>query len=327
MKLLKYSLWLTVFFYLSQHFNNLKGLPSFAFPEEFPKIFSQVISVPSGANQAQNPTTAQLIEKIQKNELQQIQTIWEKLGIESELFKENTPVLAESRKLLIPPEGTSLYVFKITNQESNAWQYLFFNIKNRSWNFWGHIDLPNQALTEPLSRMVTIEDHSWLIITSKSNSPEMSGMYQDRWYDLKSPKLKEVLGYNVYQDLPQPGFNKRYLAIVSRTGISGGAYFIDLSSKVTYYSNRTSHSHLEAALSLSHNVRYIWDSYSQLFKNNQLHPDNLHTYSADEVLFRNYLQIEDLAATGDPTHRNAIRDFLKLCSNSTEKRRIVKILR
>lgn len=327
MKLLKYSLWLTVFFCLSQHLNNFNGLPSFAFPEEFPKIFSQVTSVTSKANQQQNLSVAQLIEKILNNEFQEIQDIWRQLGVKSELFKKGVPVLAKSQKTAIPPNGRPLYVFKFTNEEKNAWQYLFFNIKNRSWNFWGHIDLPNQDGTEPISRMATIEDRTWLIITSKSNSSKPPGMYQDRWYDLNGPKLKEVLEYNVYQDLPLPGFTKRYSAIITQTGISGGTYYIDLSSNITYFSNRLSHPLLETALSISNNVRYIWDRYNQLFKNSQPHPEDFYTYGADEILSHNYLQIKDLATTGNLTQRKVMRDFLNLCNNSTEKQRILKLLR
>ena len=326
LKLLKLSLLLIVFFYLSQHLNNFKGLPSFAFPEGVPQIFSQITSITPKANQEQHQPTAQLIERIRKNELQGIQTIWKQLGVKSELFKKTPPVLRESFKISLPPNGASLYVFEITNKESDDWQYLFFNIKNRSWNFWGHIDLPNQASTEPFSRTVAIEDRTWLIITSKSNSPDLPGMFQDSWYDLTGPKLKEVLGYYVYQDLSQLGFTKRYSTIISQTGVSGETYFIDLNPKIVYYSNRTSHPHLETALSLSHNIRYIWDNDSQSFKNNQSQ-EKLHTYGADEILFRNYLLIENLAVTGDLTRRNVIRDFLNLCGDSTEKRGISRILR
>ncbi|MGE5605043.1 MAG: hypothetical protein ACM3YE_05050 [Bacteroidota bacterium] len=327
LKLIKYSLLLTVFFYLSQHLNNFKSLPSFAFPEEIPKVFSQIISSNPNVNQQQSPSTAQLIERIQKNDLREIHDIWKQLGIKSELFQKSAPILTESYKLSLHHNGSPLYVFKIADQESNDWQYLFFNIRNRSWNFWGYIDLPKQALTEPISRTLAIENRDWLIITSKSNSPDLPGMFQDRWYDLNGPKLKEVLGYNVYQDIPQPGFTKRYSATISQTGISGGTYFIDLNLKLTYFSYRASLPHLETALSLSHKVRYIWDSYRQSFINNHSQSVNLHTYGADEILFHNYLQIEDLAVTGDLTQRTVIRDFLNLCSNSKEKRRISQILR
>lgn len=327
MKLLKYSVLLIIFFYLSQHLNDLKSLPSLAFSKEFPKIFSQVTPLTSNVNQPKNLTTAQLIAKIQNNELQGIHDIWEQLGVKSELFKKSNPVLAESYKLLLPSNGTSLYVFKITNQENNEWQYLFFNINNRSWNFWGHLDLPNQAQTEPISRTVAVENRNWLIITSKANSPGLPGMYQDHWYDLNGPKLKEVLGYYVYQDSPQPGFTKRYSAVITQTGASGGTYFIELNQKITYFSNRASYPPLETAFSLSQNLRYTWDSYSQSFRNHQTKSDNFYTYGANEILFQNHLLIEDLAVSGGPTQRSVIRDFLNLCSDSTEKRRILKILR
>ena len=151
------------------------------------------------------------------------------LGVKSELFKKSGPVSGGIFKLFFLPMGLPFMFFKITNQEQE-WQYLFFNINNRSWNFWGHIDLPNQAHTEPISRTVTVENRSWLIITSKANSPGLPGMYQDHWYDLNGAKLKEVLRYYVYQDLPQPGFTKRYSAIITQTGTSGGL-FIELTQK------------------------------------------------------------------------------------------------
>lgn len=327
MKLLKHLLLLTVVFYLSQHLKSLKELPSFAFTEGISQIFSQITTISPVENRPLSQSTADLVAKIQKNELMEIEDIWSQLGIKSTLFKDDTPYLAESFTLSIPPKWSSLYVFKITSKKTTDWQYLFFNIKNRSWNFWGHLDLPNQGLTEPISRTVEVENQTWLIITSKSNSPELPEMYQDRWYDLNSPKLKEVLGYYIYQDLPQPGFTKRYSALISQTGTSGGTYFTELNQKITYFSNHISCPHLETALSLSNNLRYTWDSYSQSFKNHQPKSDNFHTYGPDEILSRNYLQILDLATTGDLTQRNVIRDFLKLCGDSTEKRRISKILR
>lgn len=330
LKLIRYSLLLAALFYLSQHLNTLntlKSLSSFPFPDGIPKIFTPTLSNKPDVNQRQNQSTAQLIERIRKNDLREIHDIWKQLGIKAELFKNSAPVLAESTKLSLHPNGDPLYVFKITDQESNDWQYLFFNIRNRSWNFWGHIDLPMQAATEPLSRTLTIENQVWLIITSKSNSPDLPGMYQDHWYDLNGPKLKHVLGYNVYQDLPQPGFTKRYSATISQTGSSGGTYFIDLNPTITYFNNRTPLPHLETVLSLSYKVRYIWDSYRQSFKSDHPQPDKLHTYGADEILSQNYLQIEDLAVTGELTQRKIIRDFLDLCSDSTEKRRILKLLR
>lgn len=327
LKLIKYSLLLTALFFLSQHFNTIKSLPSLPFSGEIPKISFPVLSNKPDVNRRQNQSIAQLIEKIQKNDLREIHDIWKQLGIKSELFKNSAPILAESFKLALHPNGDPLYVFKITDQKSDDWQYLFFNIKNRSWSFWGHIDLPMQAATEPISRTLTIENRVWLIITSKSNSPDLPGMYQDHWYDLNGPKLKQVLEYNVYQDLPQPGFTKRYSASISQTGSSGGTYFIDLNPTITYFNNRTPLPHLETVLSLSYKVRYIWDSYQQSFKTNHSQPDSLHTYGADEILSHNYLQIADLAVTGDLTQRKIIRDFLNLCSDSTEKRRILKILR
>lgn len=328
LKLIRYSLLLTALF-LSQHLNTLntiKSLPSFPFPEGIPNKIFPILSTKPNLNQRQNQSIAQLIEKIQKNDLREIHDIWKQLGIKSELFKNSAPILAESFKSL-HHNGDPFYVFKITDQQSNDWQYLFFNIRNRSWNFWGHIDLPRQAATEPFSRTLTIENQVWLIITSKSNSPDLPEMYQDHWYDLNGPKLKQVLEYNVYQDLPQPGFTKRYSAIISQTGSSGGTYFIDLNPTITYYSNRTPLPQLETAFSLSYKVRYIWDSYRQSFKTNHPQPDKLHTYGADEILSQNYLQIENLAVTGDLTQRKIIRDFLDLCSDSTEKRKILKILR
>ena len=329
MKLFKYLFLLTVIFYLSQHLNidSLNDLPSFAFTKEIPKLFSQIPTLSPVENRPLHQSTADLVAKVQNNELMEIEEIWRQLGIKSTLFKDDLLYLVDSFTLSIPPKWSTLYGFKITSKKTTDWQYLFFNIKNRSWNFWGHIDLPNQELTEPILRTVQIEDGIWLIITSKSDTPGLSEMYQDRWYDLKSPKLKEVLGYYIYQDQAQPGFTKSYSATISQVGTSGGTYFIDLSQKITYFSNRTSSPHLESALSLSHNLRYTWDSYSQSFKDHRNKSDNYYAYGADEILSQNYLQIADLAATGDRTQRNVVRDFLNLCGDSTEKRRISKILR
>lgn len=325
MKFFKRLLLLTVVFYLSQHLNSLKNLPSFAFTEEISKFFSQLTTISPVENRPLYQSTNDIVAKIQKNELAEIEEIWRQLKIKSLLFKEDTPYLAESFVLSIPPKWSMLYVFKITSKKTTDWQYLFFSIKNRSWHFWGHIDLLSQGQTEPISRTVAVENQTWLIITSKSTSlPEM---YQDRWYDLNSPKLKEVLGYYVYQDLPQPGFTKRYSAIISQNGTGGGTYFTELNQKITYFSNRTSCPHLETALSLSNNLRYTWDSYSQSFKSHQTKSDNFYASGADEILSRNYLQILDLAANGNLTQQNVIRDFLNLCDDSTAKRRISKILR
>ncbi len=325
MKLLKYAIYLFVIFFSFQYLNKLIELPSFAIPEEFSSIIFKKIPSVSSIPESLKKNTSVIIKKIQNNELQDIQGIWKELGVKSGLFKNGSPFLAESFTIPLNSEGNQLHIFKITNNETNDWQYLCFNIKNRSWNFFGHIDLPNQDQSEPLSRTVSIEERIWLVITSKTDSPDLPGMYQDRWYDLNAPKLREVLQYHVYQDQSIPGFIKRYSSTVAETGITAGSYFVDINSKITYLNNQTSKPDLETAFSLSRKVRYLWDTANQSFKNHQR--NNLYTYGADEILTHNYLPIEDLALNGDSSQRNLVRSFLNLCSNSSEKSRILKILR
>ena len=328
-KLLKYSVMLIIMFFISQHIsniNNLKGFPSLAFPEEFPKILSRISSV-TPVDKPQKQSTADLIAKIQNNELREIQKIWTELGIKSALFKKNSPSLRESFNLEITPGEGPLYVYIIADKESNDWQYLFFNIKNRAWNFFGHIDLPNQASSEPIYRTVPIEDRAWLVITSRSNHPNQPGIYQDHWYNLTAPQLREVLCYQVYQDQPGPNFIKRYSASILETGIVAGSYFIDLDTKITYLNSRSSEMELEAALSISSKVRYLWDNTGHKFKNHShRRQDELSTYGADEILVRNYFQIGNLAVNGTPAQRGQIRQFIELCDNTPEKREILRYL-
>lgn len=321
-KLLKYSVFIIVIFFAIQYFNNHKGVPSLAFPEEFPKIFLKLPSI-TPDSKPQKQSTADLIEKIQKNELQEIQNIWRELGVKSELFKKNAPSLADYFTVTHTTEGDSLYIYQISDQDKNDWQYLFFNIKNRAWNFYGHIDLPNQASSEPIARTVTIEDRNWLIVTSKTE--DLSGMYQDRWYDLKAPQLRTVLQYYVYHDQPGSDFIKRYSATVLDTGIIASSYYIDLRSQITFINS--SQPVPEPALTLSQKVRYLWDNTNQLFKNhNPQQHEELYTYGANEVLAQNFLQIEDLAVNGNPSQRNLVRKFIKLCDNNSEKKGVLKHL-
>ncbi len=323
-KLIKYAIFLTIIYYALQYLNNLKVIPSLAFPEDFPKVFTKIATVPSVEISQKKQTIADLIEKIQKNELRDIQSIWRELGIKSELFKNSQPVLSESFIIDRTSKGDSVYVYKVTDNDSNDWQYLFFNIKNRSWNFYGHIDLPNQALSEPIARRVMIEDRNWLVITSKIESPTLSGMYQDQWYDLETSQVKEVLRYYVYQDQSGPNFIKRYSATVLETGMIAGSYFIDLDTQIAYLFN--SQTEPETAFSISRKVRYLWDHTSQLFKNHNQQQDNLYNYGADQILIHNYLLIEELVLNGSPSQRNRIKGFLRLCKNSPEKKAILKII-
>lgn len=326
MRLLKYAVYLTVIFLSFQYLNNFKEVPSFAVSEKLSdKIFKIIPSVSSLPGSPKN-STSDLIETIQENKLQEIRSIWKQLGIKSELFQKGVPFLAESYTLPLDSKGNKLYIFKITNNETNDWQFLCFNIKNRSWNFYGHIDFPSQDSTEPISRAVSIEERVWLVITSKTDSPGLPEMYQDCWYDLKASKLKEVLQYYVYQDLPKKELIKRYSATILETGVIAGSYFIDLNSKITFLNNLTPQPESEAAFSLSRKTRYLWDTTGQLFKNHQPQPDNLYTYGADQILAHNYLQIEILAISGDHSQRNLVKRFLNLCGSSSEKKKILNIL-
>lgn len=323
-KLLKYALYLVIIFYAIQYFHNHKGVLPLAFPDEFPKIFSRIPLLTSDS-ESPKQSTADLVEKIQKNELREIQNIWRKLGVKSELFKKSAPSLADYFTVTLNPGGDSLYIYQIADRDNNDWQYLFFTIKNRSWNFYGHIDLPNQASSEPIARSVTIEDRNWLIITSKTDSPDLAGMYYDHWYDLKASQLKEVLRYPVYHDQPSLDFIKRYSATVLDTGIIAGSYYIDLKSQIAFING--SHSTPEPAFTVSRKVRYLWDYTNQLFKDhNQQQQEKLYTYGANEVLVQNFLQIEKLAENGNTSQRNLLRKFLKLCDDNSEKKGILKYL-
>ncbi len=327
LKFLKLPILLTIIFYALYHFNIVKGLPSFIVPEGFPSAVLERIPKISSSNEPQQLVTADLVEKIQKNDLKDIQNIWRQLGIKSELFKMGAPILAESFPLSLPSPSASYHVFILTNNETHEWQYLLFNIKNRSWNLYGQIDLPNQDLTEPISRPVSIEGRTWLVITSKADSPDLPEMYQDLWYDLTGPKLKEVLRYYVYQDQTISGFTKRYSATIIETGLSGGTYFIDLNTKLAFLDDPVSDPHPDPAFSYSRKIRYLWDNAGQSFKNHHPQSEHLYTYQADEILVHNYLQIEDLAANGNPAQHSLVKRFLNLCNNSNEQRRILKILR
>jgi hypothetical protein len=315
-------------FFISQHISNidnLKDLSLLAFPKEFPKIFSRASVPPIG--KPKKESTSDLIAKIQNNELREIGKIWAGLDIKSDLFDKSGPSLRESFKLEIAPEEGPLYVYTIADKESNDWQYLFFNIKNRGWNFFGHIDLPKQASSEPIYRTVTIADRAWLVITSRSDLPNQSGIYQDHWYDLTGSQLREVLRYHVYHDQLELNFIKRYSATVLETGMVAGSYFIDLDTKITYLNSRTSEMELAAALSISNKVRYLWDNAGQKFKNHSHRSQNeLSSYGADEILVHNYFQIGNLAVNGSPAQRGQIRQFIELCGNIPEKREILKRL-
>lgn len=328
-KLLKYSILLITMFFISQYINKFdvfKGLPSFALPEEFPEIFSQIIPVAS-IKKPQKQSTADLIAKIQNNQLQEIQKIWAELGIKSDLFKKSNPALKESFNLELPSGDSQLYVYLIADEQLNDWQYLFFNIKNRVWNLYGYLDLPGQASSEPISRMVTIEDRSWLVITSRTDSPNLPGMYQDRWYDLQDNHLRESLRYHLYQDQTEPNFIKRYSANIVETGVAAGSYYIDLNTKIAFLNSRTSQSDLDAAFSVSRKVRYLWDNSGQTFRNHShRQEDELHNYGADEILIHNYFQIGNLAVNGTPSQRGQIKQFVQLCGNIPEKREILKYL-
>lgn len=328
-KLLKYSILLITMFFISQHINKIdvfKGLPSIAFPEEFPKLFSKIAPATS-IKKPQKQSTADLIAKIQNNELQEIQKIWAELGIKSDLFKKSNPTLKESFILELPSGDGPLYVYLIADEQLNDWQYLFFNIKNRVWNLYGYLDLPGQASSEPISRMVTIEDRSWLVITSRINSPNLPGMYQDSWYDLQADHLWESLRYHLYQDQTETNFIKRYSANIVETGVAAGSYYVDLNTKIAFLNSQTSQLNLDAAFSISRKVRYLWDNTGQTFRNHSYNQeDELHNYGADEILIHNYFQIGNLAVNGTHSQRSQIKHFVKLCGNIPEKREILKYL-
>lgn len=328
-KLLKYSILLIMMFLISQHINKIdifKDLPSLALPGKNPNIFPQITPV-APINKPQKQSTADLIAKIQNNDLQEIQKIWAGLGIKSDLFKKGTPALKESFNIELLSGKGPLYVYLIADEQLNDWQYLFFNIKNRVWNLYGYLDLPDQASSEPVPRTVTIEDRKWLVITSRIDSPDLPGMYQDRWYDLQADHLRESLRYYLYQDQTKANFIKRYSANILETGVIAGSYYIDLNTKIAFLNSQTSQSDLDAAFSVSRKVRYLWDNTGQTFRNHSYsHEDELYKYGADEILIHNYFQIGNLAVNGTPSQRGQIKQFVQLCGNIPEKREILKYL-
>lgn len=285
-------------------------------PDEIVKLFSNNIDCKGGDWELTKTKSSNCIR-----------TVWENLGVSSDLFNENSPpCYVESKEIELNGKTRKETLITIIGSGYWDWQYLIFD---KNTGFLDSIDIPFQKYESPQYRVVNGgSDKIWLVIRSLTMSGTGILNYTDQWFKVTDKEVKPALEYPVKGHLSAwLPFDRGYESKVISQSSVGETFSVGINFKVRYFRlvmdlNEVSSSNL---FSVSKNVYYIWDKEKEVFiiddkksEMNQEQVDGIFGDGNKEFLKHNFDELVDLAENGTELQRKWLSLFLKDIDDNNE---------
>ena len=262
-------------------------------------------------------------------------TVLQKLGIESEVFRGGGPSKVERTR--VPSHGGGHFlILHVTNGLS--WQYLVFHEpRNSSQQFWNNIGIAGQGFERPKFRVIKAgPDAIWIAIGSLASSGTGLVLYEEAWFEVGTGRTSELVrfpikGYMVgWSDLL---FDREYSSRIVEERSTKGSYEITVEFDASF-SFYTRNPEREGDLfSWRKPATYILDPGTSKFRLDQTRSriteeeiDGLYADGRNQFLQRNFEYLDKLANQPTPEQTEWFRQFLARCNDIPERARLARRL-
>lgn len=280
----------------------------------------------------------EIVSLVNREKLEGLKNVWEKLRIESELFQNLQPdkVRADVREL-DGREGSEA-IIEVTDFGKTEGQYLVFSRRGGQWVFLGNLDFNNLYFPD-YRLMEKGNGGGWLVISSHDFHGTGASLTGEHWWDLSGERLKEVLSYPVKGYVQGWGmsFDREVSSqVLGYDKNPFDKFKVYMSFSAIYYDGveRMFKYKENILFAVVKRVLYVWDSSQGRFVVDSQFSDmaeeeinGLFNDDNDRFLKHNFEDIKKIAISKDENNREWLKGFFKDCSDSPEKTALLELLR
>jgi hypothetical protein len=248
---------------------------------------------------------------------------------------------AESFEYDLDDESGSEVLLRIEDRFSESCRYLVFKWLGRSgsWRLIGHVDHDFGRYSMPQHLIVLSNGKAWLVIKGQGGSGSGVALYFDRLFLVDRGVLKEVMQYSseghqsTFTYEPEREFSGRILNCefrdaIARIEIEFAVKYLrgDLSKPTQDASLFTKRQRAVFARHLSRKSFALDTTHSDLSQNELDAVYNIDSLTNEGFLKYNFKELSRLATGTDANRKEWLKQFLNVCKNSEEKRRLRTLL-
>jgi len=275
--------------------------------------------------------------------------LWQALGIDPKKFQEENIIgpyfpascencKAESFEYDLDGQPGSEILLRIGRNFDPACRYLIFKYVANKWKLLGHIDASGKY-RKPQHTIVLSGGTAWLSIQSQGASGSGVSSYFDRVFLVKPTGLTEGIAYtseayqSVYEDRPTISVGGRILScsLVNQVVKAEIEYSVEYSGAdpanpredIFLFAKKQ-----KALIMKGPRSRTQWldRSHSDASEAEFDAVYNVDTLSDEDFLKYNYRELAEIVSGRNPVKKEWLRRFLRICANTTEHRRLSRIL-
>jgi hypothetical protein len=290
---------------------------------------------------------------IYNNPQSDINNVWQKLNISEKFnslpnWEKNESFLgvcnsceAETFQYNLDDEPGDEVLLRIADNSQESCRYLLFkhiNSENDSWKLLGFIDHDFGRYQMPQHSFLLSGGKSFLVVQVQTQSGTGVAHYTDRLFAVHKEKLIELLDYPAdgHQSLLAYQGNREFSGRVSDCKIENGKAQIEIEFRVNYsgWDGKTNSDFLlwnkiQKAVytkSLNSKRKKLDSSKSDITQEEIDTIYNIDSSTDEDVLKYNFEQLKTIARKKGAANQ-WLREFLRYCKSSKEKRELEKIIR
>jgi hypothetical protein len=281
-----------------------------------------------------------LIGRLSQTDRRSIREVWKQLGIWSEVFERDDEIHLSVKDIDVGGTAGRLLLISLANSSEWSWQYLLFRREEAKWRFLGNIDCDRQRYSPPEFRIQRIGDKGvWFVLRYMMGGGSGVADYWETWYDLAGNRRQSVLDYPEHGHMSGWGVPYGYEYELKEVSArpKGEEYVVDLSIDVTFSNADIDIGDVALLFEKRFKAHYVWDARTARFRFDRSRSDVSEdrfqrgfaftfTLSPDDFLRAYSNDLRKLTRKPGPGLRLWLLRFLEMCSQSNEKRALLKEL-
>ncbi len=261
-----------------------------------------------------------------------LRPVYRMLGINDNYFENVRPASDIKRLTLRIGEKAEPYTaLCISNEVNMNYQFLVFKESGVTWKFIGNINFGDRSGQGPDYRVVNLGDYEgWIVVETQAGYG--TGFYQHNevWYRITDSGIVKDLSYPVIRiDFPPITVGPSYEmdGRVQTKSKTGDKFGIEVKYDISYFVEQSEGEEYLAPVLKS--LGYYWDDAKKAFVEDEGNPEHQDFYfksSCDDALRLNFKMLGNMASSGTDEQKKWLREFLKSCTDSREKRVLLDLL-
>ena len=238
---------------------------------------------------------------------------------------------AEIWKYDLDGEPGTEALLRISEPLGQYCRYLIFKYANKEWKLVGHIDAWGKYQS-PQHTLIVNRGVTWLAIRNQGANGSGVASYIDFVYLVTPRRVVEAFSYRAegIQAANPESLGRQFSGRVVDCSLRNGVVTAELAYSVIYGGRETDLFSDQHRVVLTNRLGG-WDSRFDQARSNIAEEEfesayNIDTFSNEVLLQQNYRELSQIARGQDVEKKETLREFLKSCEDSPERRQLSHLL-